>query len=113
VNPIYLIDIAHPPCSGEEAENVLSVSLRKVQSSTHLRILKIIHGYGSGGRGGTLKTVVLNWAHANRARIKLIIDGQNINPFDASIQRLCSECHLTASKDLGEPNKGITIVWVK
>ncbi|MBI5215534.1 MAG: Smr/MutS family protein [Ignavibacteriae bacterium] len=113
MNIIYTIDIAHPPLSSDEAEHVLSSSLRKVQSSSHFRVLKIIHGYGSGGRGGTLKTVVQNWIHGNRGRMKLSIDGMNIHPFDASVQRLCAECHLTASNDLGEPNKGITIVWIK
>ena len=113
MNPVYVLDIAHPPLSGADAERVLSESLRKVHSSTHSRILKIIHGYGSGGKGGTLKITVLNWAYVNRTKIKLTLDGMHINPFDASVQRLCTECHLIASKDLGEPNNGVTIIWVK
>ncbi|MBI3194633.1 MAG: Smr/MutS family protein [Ignavibacteriae bacterium] len=113
MNIVYTIDIAHPPLSGDEAEHVLGSALRKVQSSPHFRILKIIHGYGSGGRGGTLKTVVQNWIHVNRTKIKSSVEGVNINPFDATVQRLCAECHLVASNDLGEPNKGVTIVWIK
>ncbi len=113
MNSVYSIDIAHPPVHGEEAELLLSSALRKVQSSPTFRVLKIIHGHGSGGQGGTLKTVVQNWAFKNKSRIKLIIEGINLSPFNPDVQRLCSECNLQPSKDVGESNKGITLIWVK
>jgi len=110
---ISTIDIAHPPLSAEQAETVLDESLRTIQRSSHSRILKVIHGYGSGGKGGTLKTVVQNWTYKYRTKFRAIMDGERISPFDPEIQRMATECNLCIQSDIGSTNNGITIIWVK
>ena len=110
---ITTIDIAHPPLSAEQAETVLDESLRTLQRSSHGRILKVIHGYGSGGKGGTLKTVVQNWTYKYRTKFRAVIEGENISSFDPEIQRMATECNCSIQSDFGAANNGITIIWVK
>jgi hypothetical protein len=110
---ILTLDIAHPPLRSDAAEIVLDESLRKAKNFSLYRVLKIVHGYGSGGKGGTLKTVVRNWVYKNQSNIKYAIDGEQISPFNPLVQEMCIACNLQLSKDFGIPNKGVTIIWVK
>jgi hypothetical protein len=109
---LMTVDIAHPALPARHAEEVLDESLRKVRLSPHLRVLKVIHGYGSHGTGGTLKTTVKNWIHKHRHEIISSIDGEDLTPLNAQVQVLAAECQLSLSKDLGAPNEGVTIVWI-
>ena len=109
---IQTLDIAHPPVSGDDAEIILEVELRKIRNSTSLRVLKIIHGYGSKGRGGTLKDVVRNWLYVNRNLFRCVIDGEHANIFNSNIQEILKVCGHNADTDLRSPNRGVTIVWV-
>ena len=110
---ILTIDIAHPPLDGTSAEDLLNESLKKVHLSSQLRVIKIIHGYGSSGRGGSLKTLAINWAYGNRNRIKCVIAGEGTDTFDADVLQLAQECDLSIRNDLGYANEGMTIIWVK
>ncbi|MBS4027566.1 MAG: hypothetical protein KGZ58_02920 [Ignavibacteriales bacterium] len=112
-NYIYTLDIAHPPVSSDEAEVIMQVEVRKIRNSSSLRVLKIIHGYGSGGRGGTLKTTIRNWLFENRSSFRCMIDGEQANIYNEDIQQMLRECGHNADTDLRSPNRGITIVWVK
>jgi hypothetical protein len=112
VNSIHTIDIAHPPLPVAEAEVMLDDTLRTFSLSSQQRVLKIIHGYGSGGKGGSLKTLVRNWAFVNRNRFKEIIDGENLSPFNPIVQQLLSAVEVNLS-DIGSPNEGVTIVWIR
>jgi len=90
---------------------MLNDTLRTFSLSSQQRVLKIIHGYGSGGKGGSLKTLVRNWAFMHQKRIREIIDGENLSPFNPVIQELIAETKLTLS-DIGPPNEGVTILWI-
>jgi len=113
MNLILTIDIAHPPLPAAEAEAVLDEALRKIQLSSSLRILKIVHGFGSSGRGGSLKTMARNWAFVHRTRFKTLIPGEDLSPFNPVIQELSAECEVAISADLGASNDGVTILWVR
>lgn len=106
------VDIAHPPLTGTEAEQVLDESLRSVRGSSSLRILKIIHGYGSSGKGGSLKEAVRNWCYARRAKVRAVVAGEDATPFNENARTIASACGLSVVSDLGPPNDGVTIVWV-
>jgi hypothetical protein len=112
VNTILTIDIAHPPLHAVEAEAVLDDALRTFSHSSRQRVLKIIHGYGSGGKGGALKTLVRNWAFTHRNRIREIIDGENLSPFNPIIQELISVTRVTLN-EIGSPNEGVTLLWIR
>ena len=105
------IDIAHPPLPGPQAEDALDEALRTALRSNSVRVVKIIHGYGSGGTGGALRTVARNWAYRNRARLHASIPGEEITSGEGL--RLAAACGLTPTGDLGGDNPGVTILWVR
>jgi hypothetical protein len=113
MNNLDTVDIAHPPLRGEEAERVLDEMLRKVRTSGQLRGLKIIHGYGKSGSGGSLKEVVLNWAYRNRRRIRGAIPGEQYSVHDTLTQEMRAQLGQSPDSDLDVANPGMTIIWVK
>ncbi|MDZ7289799.1 MAG: hypothetical protein ONB44_06775 [candidate division KSB1 bacterium] len=112
-NYIFSIDVAHPPRSSAQVEAELNAAHAKVRNSSTLRVIKVIHGYGSHGRGGITKETVRNWAFQFRRRFRAIIDGENYDLFDDDTQALRQECGQIDDTDLGMGNPGITLIWVK
>jgi hypothetical protein len=110
---IRTIDIAHPPLASGVAEEVLADELKNVQSSKDLRVLKVIHGYGSKGKAGVLKEVVRNWAYRHRARLLAIIPGEEYTMFDTTTIEMRKSCGQESDPDLGAGNPGMTLLWVK
>jgi hypothetical protein len=113
MNNMHTVDIAHPPLRGADAERVLDEMLGMIKASGHLRGLKIIHGYGKSGTGGSLKQVVLNWAYNNRGRIKGMIPGEQYSVHDALTQEMRAQLGQGTDSDLDAANTGMTIIWVK
>jgi len=107
------IDIAHPPLTPTAAEEQLESSLRSARLSPEVRVLRIIHGYGSSGRGGSLKTFAQNWLYRKRSTLRAVIAGEEVTPFDPRTQELAAECQLSVTADLGPATEGMTIAWVK
>ena len=112
MNTILTLDIAHPPMASGDAERELARALSKVELSASLQILKIVHGYGSAGKGGILKTVEKNWAYQMRSRFEDVFDGASLDPFVKPVQRMCSACGISYS-DIGGGGEGVTVIWVK
>lgn len=108
---IQTIDIAHPPLSGAAAEEILHAALRQALHSPPVQIIKIIHGYGSSGKGGSLKTIARNWSFVNKKRIRLMIPGEDFSPYNPEVRSMLAECNLTAS-EIGAANEGMTILWI-
>src|SRR5438552_3619249 len=76
-------------------------------------VVKIIHGYGSTGRGGALRTALRELLEQweKEGKIKLVIFGENWSIFDARTQEL--RLRYPSSKedsDLDQDNQGVTIV---
>ncbi len=113
MNLILTIDVAHPPRHPDVVELQLTEAWSKVRNSSTLRILKIIHGHGSTGKGGSTKDVVRNWAFRTRARVKAIIEGENYSVYDADTQEMRSEVGTFGDLDLENGNPGITVIWIK
>ncbi len=107
------IDVAHPPLHPDVVEQDLLDAWSKVRNSSSLRILKIIHGHGSTGKGGSTKEVVRNWTFRNRNRFRAIIEGENYSMFDPEVQHMRSEIGQYNDSDLTRANPGITVVWIK
>ena len=112
-NYTLTLDVGHPPRPPKQVENELDAALIKVRSSSTLRAIKVIHGYGSHGQGGHTKVTVRNWAFQFRRRFRAIINGEAYDIFDADTQELRDECGQLADNDLGIGNPGITLIWVK
>lgn len=112
-NYFFVIDVGHPPRAPQQVENDLAEALTQVRNSPQLRVIKVIHGYGSHGKGGSTKETVRNWAFQYRRRLRAVINGEEYNIFDSDTQELREECGQTDDADLGLGNPGITLLWVK
>jgi hypothetical protein len=110
---IHLLDVAHPPRSAEAVEEELLRAWEEVRHSPTWRVIKVVHGYGSTGRGGTGKEVVRNWAFRNRTRMRGTIDGEQYGYSNAPTQGLLKEIGSLGDPDLDAGNRGITLLWVR
>lgn len=81
-----------------------------------VRVLKLIHGYGSSGKGGTLNHG-LRKSFALRKKegvIKDFIPGESFNIFNPVVLDLLDAAPaLRGDPDLGATNLGITVLWLK
>jgi hypothetical protein len=110
---VLVVDVAHPPRPPSAVEQDLDDALAAVQRSGSHRVLKIVHGYGSSGVGGSTRTVVLNWLYRRRARVKSVIEGPAYGVLDPDTAALRRAVGQYADTDLDRGNPGVTIVWVK
>lgn len=81
-----------------------------------VRVLKVIHGYGSSGKGGKL-CVGLRKSFQLRKKEKAIrefIPGEDFSIFHpATMELLEAVPELKGDPDLNNTNEGITVVWLK
>ncbi len=110
---LLTVDVAHPPRHPDVVEAELDDAAARVRRSASHRVLKIVHGYGSSGRGGRTREVVRNWAFRRRAGFRSVIDGENYALDDGDTREIRLAVGAYADPDLGGGNRGITIVWVK
>jgi hypothetical protein len=80
------------------------------------KVFKIIHGYGSTGKGGALRTGIRNYLDQLKGA-KIIADyipGENWTVFDATTRKVLDlDTSYGKDKDLGQMNSGITIIVIK
>lgn len=110
---LLTIDVAHPPRHPDAVETALLDAWETARNSPTLRLIKIIHGYGSGGKGGATRELVRNWAFRRRGRFRGTLYGENYTLLDPATQEMRGEVGQYADKDLTMPNPGITIIWIK
>jgi hypothetical protein len=113
MSPVLTLDVAHPPRHPDVVERELTNALSNVRLSSTLRVLKIIHGHGSTGKGGSTKETVRNWTFRNRQRLRAIIEGEAYSLFNPDTQEMRAEVGQYGDADLDNSNPGITVVWVK
>jgi hypothetical protein len=99
----------------DEARRQIIDELRKSRREG-VRVLKVIHGYGSSGRGGRL-CVGLRRSFALRKKegvIKDFIPGEEFSIFNATVLRMLEAApELRGDPDLDATNEGVTLVWLK
>lgn len=110
---LLTIDVAHPPRHPDVVEAELDDAAVSVRRSGAYRVLKIVHGYGSSGRGGSTRELVRNWAFRRRAGFRSVIEGERYSLDDAATAELRLAVGSYSDPDLGGGNRGITIVWVR
>jgi len=110
---VLTIDVAHPPRRPDEVEEEVLRTWGEVRNSSSLRILKIIHGYGSTGKGGATKGTVRNWVFRNKNKFRAVIEGEEYNVYNVVVQEMRREVGQFADPDLDAGNQGVTIVWVR
>ena len=85
----------------------------KTGSMQGFKVLTFIHGYGSSGAGGAIKTAVLRQLHflSHQGRIKAIIPGEEFEGRSGRGRQLLRQFpFLTNHRDLNRTNPGITLV---
>ena len=96
----------------EEALRRMNLGIQEMRAGRAAAV-KLIHGYGSTGRGGKIRESVRNEL-ASMKRKKLIRDyipGEDFGPMDAAARKLAEQgSAITRDPDYGRMNHGITIV---
>jgi len=81
-----------------------------------VRVLKVIHGYGSSGKGGAL-CVGLRKSFGLRRKERVIKDfiaGEDFTIFNDTVLNLLEAVpEVRGDPDLGATNEGITILWLR
>ena len=98
--------------SVEQARTRLSNEIATAQQAG-LKVLKVVHGYGSSGVGGDLRFALQATLRQMVARkeIRDCIYGESWRKADERTWQLLKEMPvLKSDSDLGKTNKGITIV---
>ena len=99
----------------DDARRQVVAEIRKAKREG-VRVLKVIHGYGSSGKGGTLNHG-LRKSFALRKKenvIKDFVPGESFDIFNATVLALLEAVPaLRGDPDLGQANLGITILWLK
>ena len=111
--PLLTIDLAHPPRPPATVEQELLDAWIDVRNSPTIRALKVIHGYGSGGKGSRTKDVVRNWIFRNRSKFMAVIEGEEYGLYDQKTQELRKALGNFPDADLDAANPGVTVVWIK
>jgi hypothetical protein len=76
-------------------------------------VVKMIHGYGSSGKGGAIRTAVREQMSAwqREGKVLVVVYGENWSIFDAASQDLRQRyAFLRKDEDLDRGNAGITLV---
>ncbi|MCL2200327.1 MAG: hypothetical protein FWB75_00040 [Oscillospiraceae bacterium] len=76
-------------------------------------VIKLIHGYGSSGQGGGIRTETRKYLERLKSKreIKGFIIGENFSIFDEETRKAFLVCdELRKDSDLERHNNGITIV---
>ena len=99
----------------DEARRQVIAELRRAKSGG-LRVLKVIHGWGSSGKGGKL-CHGLRKSFALRKKegiIRDFIPGEDFSIFNPTVLALLDAVpELRGDPDLNQTNEGMTVVWLK
>ena len=110
--PVEIVNLEHGFPTAEEARTRLATEI-DVARKKGVGLLKLVHGYGSTGKGGTLRkalrTMLLRLQH--EGKIGRVIFGENWDLFDEPSRNLMDRYPLIrGDRDIGRGNAGITIV---
>ena len=113
-NDIPVINLEDGMPIVEDAIQRMNMAIQECRCS-RIRIVKLIHGYGSTGKGGKIRPAVQNELNAMKKRklIREYIPGEQFGPFDAASRLLVDQNRgITTDSDYGRGNHGITIVVI-
>ncbi len=99
----------------DEARRLVIGEIRRAKRDG-IKVLKVVHGYGSSGKGGKL-CVGLRKSFALRKKegvIKEFVAGEDFSIFNPTVLALLETLpELRGDPDLGATNEGVTILWLK
>lgn len=95
-----------------EASNRLNREI-KLAKKHKISVLKLIHGFGSSGKGGKIRLSVRNEVEKMKKQgfISDIIYGEKFSIFDSTTQTAIKKCsQLSKDSDLERHNNGVTFL---
>ena len=99
----------------DEARRLVIEEIRRAKRDG-VRVMKVIHGYGSSGKGGAL-CVGLRKSFGLRKKegvIKDCVAGEDFSIFNPTVLAMLETAPaLRADCDLNNTNEGVTILWLK
>lgn len=98
--------------TGDVAVGQMRAALRSAKSQK-ITVLKLIHGYGSSGKGGVIRTRVRTELTKLQkdGQVRAFIKGEDFSPFDEGARMALAICpQLSRDRDYTRYNHGITIV---
>lgn len=99
----------------EEAKRRLLLEVRRCHGEG-IRVLKIIHGYGSGGRGGVLRTGLRKvfTEYQRDDDILGFASGEEFSIFHPiSLEMITAAPELSNDPDLERSNPGVSLLWIQ
>ena len=109
---IYLINLELGMPTADAALKMLSQAIRTAKSGG-CTVVKVIHGYGSSGRGGAIRSAVAKELTARKlaGTIKDWVRGEDFSPFDPASRRILDACpEISSDRDFARANHGITVI---
>jgi len=98
----------------EEARRLMIAEIQRAKRE-RTKVLKVIHGYGSSGKGGALLTGLRKSFRLRKKEgiIKDFIAGEDFSIFNTAVLNLLEAVpELRGDPDLNATNEGISILWL-
>ncbi len=99
----------------DEARRLVAAEIKRARRDG-VKVFKVIHGYGSSGKGGAL-CIGLRKSFGLRKKEGVIRDfvaGEDFTIFNDTVLALLEAVpELRGDPDLGATNEGVTVLWLK
>ena len=99
----------------DEARRLVIHEIKRAKREK-VRVLKVIHGWGSTGKGGTLCLGLRKSFKLRRKEgvIREFIPGEDFSIFNKTVLELLESVpELRGDPDLNATNEGVTVLWLK
>jgi hypothetical protein len=109
---LYRINLEEGLPTVETARRKLEQAMRTARAR-RFTAMKIIHGYGSTGKGGVIKRDVQAFLSVQKRRggIQNYVPGESFSPFDENARMMIDRCpDLAKDSDYSRGNDGVTLV---
>lgn len=109
---IHIVNLEQNMPSVEQARIRLEQAVRSARAKK-CKVLKLIHGYGSTGKGGAIRKDVHSTlaSYQRSGKIKTFVPGEEFSPFYSNARMAADQCpSLLRDRDYTASNHGITIV---
>jgi hypothetical protein len=114
MNPLRTFNVEAGRPTLEDARRLVIAQIKQAKRDG-ARVLKVIHGYGSSGKGGTL-CVGLRKSFRLRKKEGVIVEfiaGEDFSIFDkTTLDLLEAVPELRGDPDLDAANEGVTVLWL-
>jgi hypothetical protein len=99
----------------EEARRLVMEAIKQAKRE-RVKVLKVIHGYGSTGKGGALSTGLRKSFRLRKKEgvVKEYIAGEDFSIFNNIVLELLEAVpELRGDPDLNATNEGVSILWLR